>query len=200
MRHLFFLLLCLSVLLTGCAATKPQPTDERTLAQLVPVPVRPDSTCANATQLPQTAAIKTAPDKRNEKETAPAPRRGIFSFLKAHKNPQETAANATQVPRKCKDCTFYYAPATVITAGKKATVAAGPSATALVKPKGQTQVGDGDTATAPVAAASSTLTFFGKIKLWLANAGEMLLLGLLILLILAFVFRKRLGLIAGFPL
>ena len=181
MRHLLFLLLCLSMLLPSCAGTKPQPTDERAALALVRPPAAP--------------ALDTAVRLRLDSLTVLTPRTWL----------QKVAAGVGHPPRpatvigKKSTINYFYSPATVISAGKKATVAAGPGATALVKPKGQTQVGDGNTATAPVAPAASTLTFFGRIKRWLTNAGEVVLLGLLLLLLLAIIFRKRLGFTAGFP-
>ena len=179
MRYLLFLLLCLPALLTSCTATKPRPTDERTNAQLVNPPVG--------------LVMDSAVGLRLDHLTVRTPRTWLQKVAAAVGHPPRPA---TTIGKK-STVNYFYSPATLITAGKKATVAAGDGATALTKPKGQTQVGDGNTATAPVAPAASPLTLFGRLRLWLTNAGEMLLLGLLLLLVLAIVFRKRL--VPGFP-
>lgn len=192
--------LALALLLAGCQTAKP-PTDERSLAVLVAPPVRPDSAHTNATQIPQTAAIKTVSDKRNEKETAPAPRKGILSFLSSRNQPKETAANATQMPRKCKGCTFYYGPATVTTIGKKA----GPSVVASDAVR-QNTAGANTQQTATdgtgnqVSARKQDTT--QQAKGWAAglvdNLTSWIPWAILALLALAVVFRKRLPLVGPF--
>ena len=94
---------------------------------------------------------------------------------------------------------YYFAPATIITAGKKAAVADGDHAVALERPQGQLVQGNDNATSQPVAGAPpSALTIFARIKLFLANAAQVLILVGIALLILAILFRKRL--IPGFPI
>jgi hypothetical protein len=176
MRFLASLLCCLALLLGGCTAARPQP-DERRSAQPLAPPVRLDS------------AVRLRLDSVRVRTPRSWLHRAVSTVT-------QVAAAPARIGKK-STVNYYYAPATVITAGKKATVAAGAGATALTKPRGQTVTGDGNVVTAPVASAASSLTLFGRLKLWATNAGEALLLGLALLLVLAIIYRKRL--VPGFP-
>ena len=110
----------------------------------------------------------------------------------------QAAAETGRIGKK-STVSYYFAPATIITAGKKAAVADGDHAVALERPQGQLVQGNDNATSQPVAGAPpSALTIFARIKLFLANAAQVLILVGIALLILAILFRKRL--IPGFPI
>lgn len=122
------LLLCLA--LAACATSHPEPqpaTDQRVATNIAPLVPVVDSVAVQ----PHTPAL--------------APAMWMRRALRSFRDNVPQPAQPDKVPRKCKNCSFYYAPATII--GKKATASVGDNARTTVAAKKATQATDSSTVT-----------------------------------------------------